>query len=198
MLEQFFGSKTRYELLNFFFNNKKRSFYVRELVNLTKMQLNSIRRELENLVKFGILIEDENYKAPDEDKNRNFNLPIKRRYYKLNKNFVLYNEIETLIVKSKLLLENKLVEKLKSMGQIKNLILSGIFTGSKTSPVDILIIGEIKNKDGLKRLIHEFGNFINNDINYSLLTEDEYKYRWGIKDRFLFSILDSENMEING
>ncbi|MFH0854484.1 MAG: hypothetical protein V1891_03250 [bacterium] len=198
MLEQFFGSKTRYELLNFFFNNKKRSFYVRELASLTKMQLNSIRRELENLVKFGILTEDKNYRSSDEDKNKNFNLPIKRRYYKLNKDFVLYGEIETLIIKSKLLLENKLIEKLGAMGQIKTLLLTGIFTGAKNSPVDILIIGEIKNKENLKILIHEFGNFINKDINYSLLTDDEYKYRWGIKDKFLFSILDSENMEIKG
>ncbi|MFH1030140.1 MAG: hypothetical protein V1770_02680 [bacterium] len=184
-------------LLNFFFTNRKKSFYVRELVMLTNMQLNSIRRELENLVKFGILIEDKNYKAPD-DGPRNFNLPIKRRYYKLNQDFVLYNEIKTLIIKSKLLLENKLIEKLGTMGQIKNLILTGIFTGAKNSPVDILIVGEIKNKDSLKNLVHEFGNFINTDLNYSVLTEDEYKYRWGIKDKFLCGILDSEKIEIKG
>lgn len=196
MLEQFFGSKTRIELLGFFFNNSGKDFYVRELVKLTGMQLNSIRRELENLTNFGIILEDKNYHDIGDDlTGKKFNLPVKRKYYKLNKDFVLYKEIETLIVKSKLLLENKLIEKLNDVGNIKFLVLSGIFTGIKTSPVDILIVGDV-NKEKTKELIHKFGTYINKDINYATLSEAEYKYRWNIKDNFLFNILEHEKIEI--
>lgn len=196
MLEQFFGSKTRMELLNFYFNNVNKSFYVRELVKLTGMQLNSIRRELDNLVKFGILMEDKEYKpAINSFSNKKFNLPIKRKYYKLNNNFVLYKEIETLMLKSKLLLENKLIEKLNELGKIKNLILTGIFIGLKDSSIDILIIGEV-DRHKLKDILHKFGAFINKDLNYAVISEEEYKYRLNIKDKFLFDILDKEKIEI--
>lgn len=197
MLEQFFGSKTRIELLGFFFSNSDKNFYVRELVKLTGMQLNSIRRELENLTNFGIIFEDKDYNREDSLSEKKCNLPVKRKYYKLNKDFVLYKEIETLIVKSKLLLENKLIEKLNGAGNIKIIILSGIFTGIKTSPVDILIVGDV-NKEKIKELIHKFGAYINKDINYSTLSETEYKYRWNIKDNFLFNILEHEKIEIKG
>ncbi|MFH1191916.1 MAG: hypothetical protein V1655_00395 [bacterium] len=196
MLEQFFGSKTRMELLNFYFSNINKSFYVRELVKLTGMQLNSIRRELDNLVKFGILMEDKEYKPVSNSfTNEQCNLPIKRKYYKLNNNFVLYKEIETLMLKSKLLLENNLIKKLKELGKIKSLILTGIFIGVKDSSIDILIIGEV-DKNKLKELIHKFGTYVNKDLNYSVLSEEEYKYRLNIKDRFLFDILEKEKIEI--
>lgn len=184
------------ELLNFYFNNVNKSFYVRELVKLTGMQLNSIRRELDNLVKFGILMEDKEYKpAINSFSNKKFNLPIKRKYYKLNNNFVLYKEIETLMLKSKLLLENKLIEKLNELGKIKNLILTGIFIGLKDSSIDILIIGEV-DRHKLKDILHKFGTFINKDLNYAVLSEEDYKYRLNIKDKFLFDILDKEKIEI--
>jgi len=55
MLEQLFGSKSRVKILRVFFNNPEESFFVRELTRLTKTHLNSIRRELKNLYKLGIL-----------------------------------------------------------------------------------------------------------------------------------------------
>lgn len=195
MLEQFFGSKTRVELLTFFFNNPEKSFFVRELVKLTGMQLNSIRRELDNLTKFGIIMEDKAKNSEVRETNNKCNLPIKRKYYRLNKNFVLYIELETLIIKSKLLLENKLIEKLNNLGNIKRLVLSGIFTGNKASPVDILILSEDIDKEKLGELIKKFEVYVKKDINYSVLSEEEYKYRWNIKDKFLFDILEQGRIE---
>lgn len=197
MIEQFFGSKTRVELLQFFFNNTNRHFYVRELVRRTGMQLNSIRRELENLAKFGILMEDKDYKETNNllTKDKKFNLPIKKKYYKLNKNFVLYKEIEILILKSKLLLEKRLIEKVQEIGDIKYLLLTGVFTGVKNSLVDILIVGDV-DKIKIKELISKFSGYINREINYTLLTKEDYKYRWTIKDKFLFNILENENIVV--
>jgi len=196
MLEQFFGSKTRFKLLHFFFNHSEGSFYVRELVRKTGMQLNSIRRELENLVKFGIIFEDKAYKGSRQEMyGKNSNLPIRRKYFKINLNFVLYKELETLIIKSKLLLEHNLIEKITNLGKIKLLILTGIFTGVKNSSVDILIIGSIDNND-FKNLISKFNKYVNRDINYSILSKEEYKYRWDIKDKFLFDIIEQDKIEI--
>jgi len=198
MLEQFFGSKTRFELLNIFFNNANSNFYVRELVKISGMQLNSIRRELGNLENLGIIEEHKNYKAPDEFTNKiKCNLPIRRKYFRLNKDFLLLKEIECLIIKSKLLLEKKLIDRLNNLGEIKKLILTGIFTGVKKSSIDILIIGDNIEGKRVSELIDKFGHYVNRDINYAVLSEEEYKYRWGIKDKFLFSILDQEKIVID-
>ena len=55
MLEHIFGSKTRVNLLSTFYNNPDKQFFVRELTRIVKGQINSIRRELTNLKKIGLI-----------------------------------------------------------------------------------------------------------------------------------------------
>ena len=55
MLEHLFGSKTRVKLLQLFLNNPDQPYYLRELTRKLKTQLNSIRREINNLEKLGII-----------------------------------------------------------------------------------------------------------------------------------------------
>ena len=46
MIDQLFGSKTRVKLLELFYSNPNRSFYVREITRKIDEQINSVRREL--------------------------------------------------------------------------------------------------------------------------------------------------------
>ena len=55
MIEQIFGSKTRVKLLQLFYSNPNRSFYVREITRKIDEQINSVRRELSNLLSIGII-----------------------------------------------------------------------------------------------------------------------------------------------
>ena len=54
-IEKLFGSKTRAKLLNLFFENPDKSFYVREMTRVIDEQINSVRRELMNLEAIGII-----------------------------------------------------------------------------------------------------------------------------------------------
>jgi len=58
MVEQLFGSKTRVKLLHLFYENPNRSFYVREITRKIDEQINSVRRELANLLNIGIITSD--------------------------------------------------------------------------------------------------------------------------------------------
>src|SRR3982751_5584827 len=58
MVEQLFGSKTRVKLLQLFYTNPNRSFYVREITRKIDEQINSVRRELANLLSVGIISSD--------------------------------------------------------------------------------------------------------------------------------------------
>ena len=53
--EKLFGSKTRAKLLNLFFENPEKSFYVREMTRVIDEQINSVRRELLNLESIGVI-----------------------------------------------------------------------------------------------------------------------------------------------
>src|SRR5665213_544585 len=58
MIEQLFGSKTRVKLLQLFYSNPNRSFFVREITRKIDEQINSVRRELSNLLSIGIITSD--------------------------------------------------------------------------------------------------------------------------------------------
>ena len=55
MIDALFGSKTRVKLLHLFLNNPGKSFYVREITRLIDEQINSVRRELANMLNVGII-----------------------------------------------------------------------------------------------------------------------------------------------
>src|SRR3954466_12220845 len=79
MIEQLFGSKTRVKLLQLFYSNPNRSFYVREITRKIDEQINSVRRELANLLSIGII-------ASDTTNNR--------LYYEVNQEYEYYAPLQ--------------------------------------------------------------------------------------------------------
>src|ERR1700754_5182996 len=58
MIDALFRSKTRVKLLHLFLNNPGKAFYVREITRLIDEQINSVRRELSNMLTIGIITSD--------------------------------------------------------------------------------------------------------------------------------------------
>src|SRR5215510_12875023 len=81
MIEQLFGSKTRVKLLQLFYGNPNRSFYVREITRKIDEQINSVRRELANLLSIGII-------SSDTTNNR--------LYYEVNQAYEFYEPLRAI------------------------------------------------------------------------------------------------------
>jgi hypothetical protein len=186
MLENLFGSKSRVKLLLLFFRNPNNAFFVREITRLLEMQINAIRRELNNLEAMGIIKINKNL--------GDANSGLEKKYYQINEEHVLFQELNTLLVKSQLLLRQELLDKLSKSGNIDYLLLTGIFIGEKTSMrTDMLIVGKI-SKDTLRPIIESFESDIGHSINFTLMTKEEFQYRKDITDRFLYEILEGKKI----
>ena len=191
MLDKFFGSKTRAQLLNLFFSRPDDAFYIRQIARNFKSHTNSVRRELSNLVALDILeelSEEEAVKIETSD-----DTPQSCKYYKVNKNFILYAEIKALFAKAQLLVRDRLVKKMDTVGKINLLILTGNFTGAQHVQTDILLVGQIK-KDKLKKLVTQFEKEIGKDIYYTVMSRREFEDRRNLTDCFIFDILTSQNL----
>src|SRR5476649_2861670 len=81
MIEQLFGSKTRVKLLQLFYSNPNRSFYVREITRKIDEQINSVRRELANLLSIGLV-------SSDGANNR--------LYYEVNPKYEYYEQLRSI------------------------------------------------------------------------------------------------------
>lgn len=184
-MEQLFGSKTRVKLLQLFLQYPNRAFYVREITRKIDEQINSVRRELANLLNIGILT------SVSKDN---------RLYYEVNQKFEHYPALRALFAGSALGGEkpdantssnDKLSEVLKSLGSVELMIYMGEFTGDNRTGADILLVGNI-NKTNVNNYISELEDEEGREIRYVVMTLDEYKYRYSVNDRFLSLVLDSK------
>ena len=176
MLKRLFTSNTRIKILTLFLLNPDEEYFIRELTRKLDEQINSVRRELDNLKKVGLL--------KSRTKNR-------KKYYLVNKNFVLFQDLRNIIIKA-MSGKDDLVKKITKFGEVDFLALLGVFV-NKQSPVDLLLVGNVD-----KEKLQEFLNTeIETDrpIRFSILSKDDFLYRIKCKDQFINSILvDPENI----
>lgn len=186
-LEQMFGSKTRARLMGLFLQHQDEAFFVRELTRRIGAQLNSVRRELKNLVELDLLLEK---LGGQKDSKK---LSEKKRYYTVNKDFILFDDLRALFQKVQILLKQNLVQEIEQKGEIDYFAFTGRFVDATDIPTDILIVGAIKQAD-LEKVISKFETEIPYEINYTLMPKDEFLDRRQVADRFLFSILNGEKV----
>lgn len=172
MLKRLFTSTTRVKLLTIFLLNPEQEFFIRELTRELNEQINSIRRELDNLKGLGLL--------KTKEKNR-------KKYYIINKNFSLYPELKAIILKS---MSNKdeISKKISSMGDVDVLIFSGLFV-NKDTLIDLLIVGQLDKEKLEEYLSTELDT--SRPIRFSIMTSDDFLYRKQCKDKFLTELLES-------
>src|SRR5688572_18340408 len=187
MIEQLFGSKTRVKLWQLFYSNPNRSFYVREITRKIDEQINSVRRELANLLSIGIISSD----------NTN-----NRLYYEVNQNYDFYDPLLAIFGQAGAKLNTKKVkeptdttssdrEKIKGLGNVEVAIYTGQFTRDESSGIDLLVVGDL-NQHALQKFVKELEVQEGKEVRFTIMTSQEFDYRRQIKDRFINTVLASK------
>jgi DNA-binding transcriptional ArsR family regulator len=156
-------------MLTLFLLNPDKEYFVRELTRELDEQINSIRRELENLKKIGLL------------RSR---VRARKKYYTVNKKHILYHDLRNIIIKITNSSEN-LIKSISKMGRIDFLLISGVFI-QKDSPVDILIAGDV-DKDKLESFLDKLES--KDSIRFSALTTEDFIYRLKCRDQFILDLI---------
>ncbi len=191
MIDALFGSKTRVKLLHLFLNNPGQSFYVREITRKIGEQINSVRRELSNMIEVGIITSD----SADN-----------KLYYQINQRYEYYVPLRTIfgdnVVEANVniaLAESTATEEYSSMIRaivgIRLAIISGILVKGSKTPVDMLLVGDMTPLK-VKSLVKTIEKSEGREINYSVLTYDEFYYRLSVRDRFITEILNGKHSVI--
>jgi hypothetical protein len=181
MIEQLFGSKTRVKLLQLFYSNPNRSFYVREITRKIDEQINSVRRELANLLSIGII-------SSDTTNNR--------LYYEVNQQYEYYQPLSAIfghgvMQKVEAPEPDRQQADLKSLGNVDLALYTGQFTRDERSGIDFLIVGDV-NQTKLQKYVTELEAQEGKEIRYTLMTMDEFNYRQQVNDRFLLLVIASK------
>lgn len=181
MIEQLFGSKTRVKLLQLFYSNPNRSFYVREITRKIDEQINSVRRELANLLNVGIITSD----------NTNNKL-----YYEVNQKYEFYDPFQQIFgggVRKKTTrtkttaadaATNDDDNELKALGRLDLVVYTGQFTRDESTGIDLLVVGDV-NTNAVAKYVSELEAKEGKEIRYTVMKRPDFVYRQQIKDRFI-------------
>jgi len=184
MLSDLITSKSRVKLLNVFLCYPSEMFHVRELVRRTGDEINAVRRELAHLEKKGLLS-----KEPRAN----------RVYYYLNKNYEFYYDL--LRIGSKTIgLGNGILKNKVKLGRVKYAMFSGRFARrlpKGPEDVDLLVVGSIVLPE-LALLVREEEKRLDTEINYTVMTEEEFEFRKKKRDPFILSILYGSRVMLIG
>jgi hypothetical protein len=186
MIDALFGSKTRVKLLHLFFNSPGQSFYVREITRKIDEQINSVRRELSNMLEVGIITSD----SADN-----------KLYYQVNQRYEYYiplrvifgdNLTEPRVVKAAAdSPADEYVTAVREIPSLRLALFAGVLVRGSTSQIDVVLVGSLsaaKVAAVIKRIEKGEGR----DINYSVLSYDEFYYRLSVRDRFITEILNGK------
>src|SRR3989344_6409853 len=170
-LKALFSSTTRVKLLSTFLLHPDQEYFIRELTRLLDEQINSIRRELENLKGIGLV--------KSRSKNR-------KKYFRVDPSFELFTDLRNIFGKA-VKGESAFLAELKRLPGLKLLVLAGTFVG-EDDRVDLLIVGEVR-KDAVEKLLHQDPALKN--VKYSIFSQADFLYRLNLKDKFIKDILES-------
>lgn len=184
MLNDLFISKVRVKMLQLFMLNPMTMFHVREIVRQVDEEINAVRRELQRMEKGGMVRSE--WRA-------------NRRYYEFKKEYLFYPEL--LAMMNKITgLGGEIIQNRAKLGKVKFAFISGGFARGKTpgpKDVELLTVGTIVLPE-LSALVKSEEVKRGREINYTVMAEDEYKYRVTRRDPFILDVLERPRIMLIG
>lgn len=184
MLTDLIISRVRVKILQLFFLAPDKIFHVREIVRRISEEINAVRRELAHLEKVGLM-----------SKERRAN----RLIYALRRDYPIYFDLMELVLKTSGL-GMGLIKNKSKLGKVKFIMVSGKFARNLnrgTNDVDILIVGKVVLPE-ISQLVRTEEVKREREINYTVMSEEEFEFRKRRRDPFILDILRGSRIMIIG
>lgn len=172
------------EIIKLFFKNPDKEYYFREIAKNLNKEPSHYQKYLDNLVEDNILLDE-----------RRGNM----RFFRLNKEHPLYEEIKSIVSKT-IGLENELKELVDKLDSVDCAFIFGSMakgTENSNSDVDLMLIGDI-NQDALTTAISSVEGKIAREINYHIYSNQEIVRKIKEKDSFISNIFLSPIIKLKG
>lgn len=174
MLDIISKSKIKQKILRLFFSRPDKEYYLTEIARKIGASPGNSQRELEKMLKAGIL-----------NSSKKGNL----RMYSLNKTNPLYRQLKQIVNKT-IGIEEEMKKIIKKIKGINFAFIFGSYVNgdfSANSDIDLFIIGKI-DENQFSREIRTMEKEIDREINYHLYSEKDFNKKFK-KNSFLKNIV---------
>lgn len=174
-LGKLFGSPARLKLLRLFLFNQQMALTPLNAALRASLDAPKARRALAELVDAGILTKrGERGKAS----------------YRVNPRYEHLSALERFIRDTTVVSPQYVVSALKRTGSLRLVALSGFFTGSIESQIDLLLAGDRLDTRALAKAIRALESELGREIRYAAFETADFRYRLSVYDRLLRDVFD--------
>ncbi len=181
ILEQLFDSPVKVRLLKLFLRNPEQSFEMGEITRRIRADSSSCKTQLNKLESIRFILS----RAKGNKKS-----------YTVNCAFDFYNELRILVLKSSPASKEKILSRIKGLGRINLVILSGVFVDAENARADLMVVGDNINQNRMNVFFKDLEAEVGREIDYVVLTTEEFKYRYDMFDRFIRDVLEKPHEKL--
>jgi len=182
-LSELMDSKVRAKVLRLFVLNENERFTAGEIARRVGSGVTTAEKEVKQLVKMGIVKQEKHTDEKVDAKRK------KQTLWTFDGHFKHRRALATFIHEVAPVQYREVEDALKGTGRLSIVVLSGVFTGDRSRPADLLIVGDFMNEKRLERAMQSFEPRYG-EIRYAVLSTPEFRYRMTIQDKLVRDTLD--------
>lgn len=173
-----FGGEAKVKIMRLFVFNPGLIFTVAEVSNRVKEKPNTVRRELRILSKAGLV------------KQR------AKKTFTLDPSYIYLPAIENFLIDATPITSKEIIRKITRAGNIKIILISGIFLHDRDARIDILVVGDHLKQAKLLSAMSSIEAQLGKELRYAAFETVDFQYRLSIYDKLIRDILDSQHEKI--
>ena len=184
-LSKLFGSEAKVKIMRMFLFNPEHVFDVRDISQRTKTNPITVRKEISLLQKMRLI------------KRRKLTRKKSNGHgFVLDSHFAYLLPLQNFLINIEPLNPKEIIKKISRLGNIKLIIIAGVFIQEPESRIDLLIVGDHVKKGTLENTIKTLESEIGKELRYTYFTTEDFKYRLGMFDKLTRDILDYPHRKV--
>ena len=184
MLNKILVSEVRVNILKLLLLNPNRAFHIRAIVRQVGAEINAVRRELDNLFEINLV---------------NRRQSSNKIFYQIETSHPFFSDLLSLVAKEEGV-GAAIVKNEKRIGMVDYAVLSLAFLRGRKSTaldVDLFIVGDV-DLEVIKNVVKEEESKMNKEINYSVMTMEEFMSRKRTNDPFIYRVMTQSRTMLIG
>ncbi len=177
-------SKARQQVLAYYFTNPTARHHLRDLAEMLKIDPSNLSKDFGRLEREGLFRSE---------------VSGRQKYFQLNRQYPLFHEVRTIVAKT-IGAAPLISQCLKKIEGIDEAYLYGSFARNQqdaVSDIDVLLIGT-PHEEVLSQAVRRLERQLGREIDYTVLTQKEFRSRRARKDAFLESVWHNERVSLVG
>ncbi len=196
ILAKLFGSPSRVKLMRLFLMNPEDVFDKTEMGKRSKISGATLQKEIRMFEDIGLIKARTVVKMKPKASGKNGILE-KRKVagYSMDSTFPYLAALRSLVTEIALGKED-VAARFRNCGQLKLIIVAGIFIDEVESRVDVLIVGDKMKKPVIEGVLRRLEAELGRELTYGLMETTDFEYRFGIYDKFIRDIIDYPHLVV--